>query len=665
MAGFTLSSVIDKSFVLRLAGTAQKGTSASSLARALQGGASQTSLSSGLRFGAQTYATAIQGLNATISYMNISRGTLLELSQLTDKLITVTERAASSSTSIQARRELDTEFKRLGAEFQRIVENADVGGREVLTVEGIKEIFETVGLDEKTSQSIAEIFERFVTPEDDETLASEEVKGSRPVKISPSAFTTKGVSSVGYHLEQITNSAIQTGFVTKPTAPYEDVDTILNINPTVQSLLVKNPDGGDDGLSTTLISSIDVLAVNETDGSSIIASTNNFLGYNSDNINQLFLVDSGGNVVHQLTNESGASNVFYDSADISSDDRTIAITLTDPNSTTNRYKVYKVSVTGSFGADPATANSTTTVATANSLAPDNFNGIKISNSGSYIAYLNTSGRVSFRNAALTEDAFLVADATATDYGFFADGSLEVLRSGNSTAGYAYGDGVYQTGISGFSISDIEGLESGTGYFSVRDTTNNRIRVYQITGLAPTLHTSYNLGGGDTYVSMNMSLSDEGNVDVGVVGNIPSLNADSDRELYKLTTDPQTSTIQSLRKNVEYNSIFDSARSIRTRPEALTMLEDLNALKTQISDNLDALTYATEIIGKNIDLVRATGLALLEITDKLTGEEEADEVARKVRDEVRKNAGAAISQAENLENILLAALTISSDTFTNK
>jgi flagellin-like hook-associated protein FlgL len=106
---------------------------------------------------------------------------------------------------------------------------------------------------------------------------------------------------------------------------------------------------------------------------------------------------------------------------------------------------------------------------------------------------------------------------------------------------------------------------------------------------------------------------------------------------------------------DYDSIFASDRSITNRPDAFLMVEDLKGLKRQIDKNNKVLEDGIGVIAQNIELVRATGLALLEVEGQITGAEEADDVARRVRDLIRLDAGAALAQAENLEPLAVAAL----------
>ncbi len=185
MARSSLSSVVDGTFVNRFRGLASGAANSSTqLSQALNGSAaSSTSFSDGLRFGARTFATALKSLNSAGAVVQISKDTLGALEGLTDKLIAVSERAGKSSTGQNQRDNLDREFQEIGAKFQKIVENAKFGERDVLTVNGLTEVLQAVGLDNEQSESIAKVIDEFVVPAGDDHLASEEIQGERPVKV--------------------------------------------------------------------------------------------------------------------------------------------------------------------------------------------------------------------------------------------------------------------------------------------------------------------------------------------------------------------------------------------------------------------------------------------------------------------------------------------------
>lgn len=194
----SLSSVIDDRLIKRFQGVASS-SSGNSLAKALSGqGSSTASIGTGLRLGARTFATAIQGLNTAITFLNTGKATLDVLGNITDKMITLADTASKGSTGSDTRHNANVEFQRLANQFQLDVKNSKIGEREFLTLSGISEYLQLVGLDKEKSDSVAAIFNRFVVPEDDDVLASEEVQGKRPVPIPPGAYTATAHVTVDY-----------------------------------------------------------------------------------------------------------------------------------------------------------------------------------------------------------------------------------------------------------------------------------------------------------------------------------------------------------------------------------------------------------------------------------------------------------------------------------
>lgn len=110
-------------------------------------------------------------------------------------------------------------------------------------------------------------------------------------------------------------------------------------------------------------------------------------------------------------------------------------------------------------------------------------------------------------------------------------------------------------------------------------------------------------------------------------------------------------------------IFAAETTLTTRADAYEVLHDLKALSEQIKTNRGALEELRGVLDDNLVLARETGLAFLEVGDRLDGAEEADEVARDIRALVRRNAGPALAQAANLEPLVVAALLVDESTTT--
>jgi hypothetical protein len=195
MSSVTLSQVVNESFINRFAGLAKSSSSSSS--NPLKASSGGDTISTGLRYGARVFASAVQGINSAITVVNLSEAGLDRLDGLTDELIDVAKQATSASIGQQKREELNTRFRRLGKEFQEVVEETEVADKKILTTGGLSEYLQIVGLDRETSDSIAAVFDEFKVNKDDE-LASEDTKGSRPVAIPPGAYAGGSTASRNY-----------------------------------------------------------------------------------------------------------------------------------------------------------------------------------------------------------------------------------------------------------------------------------------------------------------------------------------------------------------------------------------------------------------------------------------------------------------------------------
>ncbi len=192
MAIVSLSNVLDARYIKRLTGLASGGSSQSKSALS---SSSNATINQGLRYGARLYGTAVQGLNSLISFVNISKDTLGKLLSITDKMIDLTTRATRPAISDDTRGALTLGFKKLAQEFLKLEKATKVGSNNLLDKDGLKNIFQIIGLDEKTSTSVAALFAKFMTTSGDTFLASQYEKGKRPVYIPPDAFRARGAEA--------------------------------------------------------------------------------------------------------------------------------------------------------------------------------------------------------------------------------------------------------------------------------------------------------------------------------------------------------------------------------------------------------------------------------------------------------------------------------------
>ncbi|MBN8549853.1 MAG: hypothetical protein J0M12_11110 [Deltaproteobacteria bacterium] len=661
MSGIGLSKALNGDTLRRFASLAKQSQSASSSLRGPLG--QDQAITSGLRIGARTFSSALDGLNSAVSFVNLSEKALATLSDLTDKLIDVTRRATDVAASKGTRQELQIEFKRLAGEFRRTVKNATTGDNEFLSKEGLSEIFTTIGLDQKSSDSIAAVFSQFVTPVADDSLASEQNAASY-VSVPVGAFSARR-SDAEVLVSKISNNSgtvSLSGGISQVNSLVNDRDVALNQNPTKAVILATALNGNTTAASAgTLSAGLELLAVNETTGYSVVTSTSDPLGYNAGGYNQIFIVNASGDVVQQVTSNASVATT-YSSADISADDLTVAyIENTGTTASVLRAKF------SSLGVDPTTATSLTVMSVGLGSSP--FIGVKIDNSGEYIAFQDASVdpiiTYFYSASSGTFDALIQGTTGITSYGFVQAGKLAYI-DGTGIYRQTFDDGAPRGLVYGTSYTSLSTLEGGTdGYFGYYDTDTDMYQVLDVNDLEVQL--SVQLSSSDSIFSTSLAFNSDGShIDLGIVGVMSSFGGDSDRELYRIRYNP--AAVEGIRSSAstpsqfdaitggQITSIFDDSRDISKRGQAFRTLEDLKALKSQISKNLQALDGARNVLQDNIKLVRATGLAFLEMAEQVRTSVDAETLAESLRQRIRASAPTALSQAENLNPITVAALT---------
>ncbi len=653
MAGFGLTKVLNGETLSRFAGLASQKRPPGSV---VGGSTDSTSLAAGLRIGARTYSTAIDGLNRAASVVNLSEQTLEKLGQITGKLIDITQRATDIATSQGTRTQLTAEFRDLAHEFQRTVKNATTGNNEFLTADGLEEVFQSIGLDKKSSRSIAEIFSRFVTGAGDGSLADESIKGRDPAvpigafrkRLSDSPLTLMNDSGVGGAGE---------GAITRYNLFFIGDDR-LNQTPTgIDTLSSLEAGGSIQSIAAGLVTAaVDLVAVNETSGYAVIQSTDDFLGSNAGHYNQLYLVDSSGNVLHQYTTNADYST-SYQSADISSDNLEIGYIANELGGVSSVYHASFASL----------GSAATSVDTIDSLI-GTFTGVKISNSGDYLAYNESNVLNDLHMVDLTHPGteYVYSTYTLSGYGFAGDNSLFVLGD-TSFIGDTHLAEISTSGVVGdvmpvtSSDSTLRVLE-GSG-FAVYNSPSNSVKQYSLAG---SLERSITLGSGDSLNDISLALNRAGTgIDIGVYGTFPSMLSGGKRML-RFTDNPNYSQRAATPRGTpsqydaiteeQRTSIFDEAFSLEDRPQAYRTLSRLTALKDQIDNNIGALKKAKEGLEDTISLVRDVGRAFLEQAGAIRGVEDANDIARKLTLKIRTSSSKALAQADNLNAITVAALT---------
>ena len=79
------------------------------------------------------------------------------------------------------------------------------------------------------------------------------------------------------------------------------------------------------------------------------------------------------------------------------------------------------------------------------------------------------------------------------------------------------------------------------------------------------------------------------------------------------------------------------------------------IKEKVVKNIESLNSAAGLVQKNIELVRATGFALLDASKGVSGDKDAEVLAMEIRGAIRSKASGNLSEAHNLNSILAAGL----------
>jgi len=650
-----LRAGINGSLIERL--SAYSGSAAAGPGQAFSGGAATTGIKAGLRTGARAFSNAVQNLNNVISVVNISSNVLTELGEITDKLIDLTEKATKSNVGQQSRRRLNTEFQKLAGEFKKIIKDADLGQFNVTTREGLAELFTSIGLDKDNSSSIAEVFSKFILSEKDDFLASQKVKGVRPINIPSDALGGGPAPVDEYKLRQIA-TGVESGFISS-AGSYFQTDNHSLIQGDDQTLITQRLDGTySNMLETQFAGDIELVSVNQNTGYGVVK-------HKEGDIENLYLVDSTGKLVMQMTDLAAGEEI--QAVDMS-DDNQIAFLIRS----TSAGNVREALLHSKFEEGSGTYLTSTLQAniyTDLDVNPIKLSGAKISASGAlaltqakrdseadyqyYLASTVTTARETLPRRG-SEIQFVGEEVLYSrlnpvtnnyevfQYTPFDVGSIKLLHSAGSN-----------------SISNLQALktESGDIHFAFYTRADDEVSLYKVNSL----------GGSDLVLTATMEdlnmmpegisqlsiaeNSKTGRIDLGVRGS----NDDGEHfSRYEGSSLAETGPTLS-GTTIEYEKIFDRPKGISNRPDAHRMLVDLKALKEQIDSNIEALEFAHKTLEDNLELVRAAGLAFLELSDGLKTFNSAAEAAQEVRSMIRGRGRSAALQAENLENLAITAL----------
>jgi hypothetical protein len=636
-----LTSVINESFLRRLKGLQQGGSSKDQALQSLKG--ESVSVSQTLRFGARTFVTGVQRLNVAISSLNVVQTGFDSLRGLTDSMLELAHKSLKENTSDAERSRLNSEYQNIGGSFLKVIEKLNGGKVKYLTKAGITDIFQQCGLDPAAADGIAELFSGFVTEGTEDMLISDEVKPTKaaaPVKSLGSSSPIKVDKGV----------TVTAGAVTAMGVRFNATDdgTFSGSNPTQNSVIGRSFDGNYSGLQETLSSGASIIGAQSSNGAVCLQSTQDFVGSNASGRAQVFVADDISGVTSQLTNNASAT-VSFMSASMSDDGLKGVVREYNSSTSLSSIVMYERS---SKTADPSTI--TRTVLAANVAAVD-FEP-SINRAGTQIVYDNGgAGAVLRAFSGGGSNAFLAGQSNVKDVVFSAENEVAVLHGAgpysissisSTSSGY---DRTLASGLTNVSKSSFDGLEASSsgslGYVGYLDNTN-LFKIITNEGGAVS-----NVDFSSAITLTDVSLAFRGSTSRLVIGAVGQFGTDTSSHLY------QSTTARGDRKSLpEFSKLFGGESDILSRASASSVINNLEAIQERIAENQQTLNDAKDIIGSNLDLVRAAGVAFLDMSDQITGEPEARDVAAELARRIRADAKSAVSQAGNLELVVVAALT---------
>lgn len=637
-----LSKIVNEEFITTL----QKMSSLSSTTSksSSSSDSSSVTLSSTFQSGAGIYANSISALNSLVSYLNVSKGTLDSLLELTDSMISLAKKAKSSTIGTQTRNKLNVQYSKLIRSFEEILTKADKSDKNILTKDGLTSLFEIVGLKPDVSASIAELFDEFVFEGDDKILASKEIKTKTQTAIPYSSLIKEATSETSKYSEiKITNlnslegtSKENIGSAVSTNASV--VNQLIDGNNTV-SFISKNTGEtntiGNDGYQYKL------KAVNETTGFSVISKYEN-----DEMLSDLYLYDNTGTLIQRLTDDSKR----YGEVAISDDSKSI---LYSSINNLNESSLEKITISN-LGEAGVIENLETQV-TDGSIKYDN---LKISSDGNYFAYTNLETNINYLKNydTLENDDNFSAKTSVTQFDFL-NSNMLAIYDGENIKSYTYG-GMENDIAKNVNIDNLVAIENKNGnhsYICYVDNTQGAIKVINDDN-TQIIDYRYN-SLEDSLSNISLTYNTSGVVELGILGKISSISKDSNEELYRVNGER---TIKYSKASKIATTVFDATLNLKSPANAYRVIDALSTLKEQLETNLEVMKKATNVINLNIDLVRATGFALLDLSEQVTSADDAETLARKLKNKIRSDAPQALSQAENLEPLAIAAMMLNND-----
>ncbi|MGI6680935.1 MAG: hypothetical protein ACOX3T_05605 [Bdellovibrionota bacterium] len=632
----SLSTVLNKDFVATIEKMAKK-TSSKSVSNTKDLGWSDT-----LQSGARIYANSVSSLNSLINYLNISKDTLSGLLKITDDMLKLTEKAKSPSVQTYTRKRLNIKYGELVKEFKELVSNASLAEKDLLTKEGLSKLFSIIGLDPEKSEAIAEVFDKFIFDGDNESLVSEKIKPKKEVSIPKSAYGKVITSENSKYAPMTISTNAKDGTLGLGGIISNNVNVLSSVidgkkavsfisNSTGEKIVLRG-----DGVEYELKD------VNKEMGLSIVSKYETDINYAS-----LYLTDNRGNFLKKLTTDE----LNYSEAKISENGSVVIFSSFSEDS--NIEKIEKVDIS-----DLSSPLILEEVARREGAASAAFTNLQISSDGGYTAYSDTENMQNYllRSSDFVNDDDFSSNTNITKFGFI-DLNTIAVYDGSNILSYEYGSNDFKTIKSGVLVEEFSTISNnlnGLSYIAYSEPSANNIKV--INNLGQEI-TSYNGEPLDSIKQLTLSYNSSQVVELGVFGTLKNIDNSTQDEFVRFSGEK---TNKFSRVSKTFSSIFDKNLNLSNSIDAYKLSNALGDLKETLETNIKTMDEMFNVIESNLELVKATGFALLDLSSEVLTSETADIIAKKLRSEIIKNAPKALSQANNLEPLAVASLLLNNE-----
>jgi hypothetical protein len=646
----SVSKVVSPQFIANLAGV-RSGSSSDSTPATFSG--------SNLRTAASGISEGFGFLNVGIDFLNLTSDTLDSLTKIVEEVIDVAKRASKSSTPQSSRIKLNERFSELALEFTRTVEDAVSEDRNVLNEEDISEVLEQLGISSETSQALGAAIKKFAYPKaENGDLASDKLIGRRPVKPVVEERIVTTYTSNGTLLGEGSYSVGATGSVPQIADFSGDgnLDVLVpgSTGTSFYKLFRGNGDGSFVAPITISTGGLTPMWVESAD-------------YNNDGELDLMAVDNPAGVIFQMSGNgdgtfSSAVSIatgavqFFKTADLNGDNN-LDLILTRPTG----IAIWTGDGTGTFTAGQTFSTGGVRAGDLSVVDVDGDGSLDIVSptyDNDQIYLFRGNGDGSFNTAAwsnLTVGATPNTRLETADLN--GDNNVDIV-SVSTTDGVARvmlgnGDGTFGAatsfGITGGNAQDVAIADvTGDGEFDLIVGSGSVINVLQGDGSGSfSASVTYTATGATNIENVRIADFNKDGFNDVVVGE----SGGTWRIRLQSTTASETVETYDWKKPTPVSSVFPTGRNILSRGDALAVINDAEELLKNLKSNKRQVGEVKKIVEQNIELVRATGLGLLELSNQIKTDVDAETVSRMLQSEIRARGRGALSEIGTLPSVL--------------